>query len=128
MTIDWDKPLECEHGEIYYAHPIPKSNSTTPYYWVVMDCSLDGLQGASWTVMGDGTPIDPWMPRVYNAKRKPKEGEWWLVQSISGKVTAMFYKGGIKPWNSAENEFCEGCKYKEFAPIEPLIKDPSFKE
>lgn len=123
MTIDWDKKLECEYGEIHYASPVAKSNSMIEkHYWVVLDCSLDGLQGASWTVKQEGTPIDPWMPRVYNTKRKPKKGEYWVCKDIDEMERVLYCDGYMYLDGPELNE-----AYLEVTPLYPLIKDPSFE-
>lgn len=118
MTIDWNEPLTCEHGEIAHVIRAPTpSDARGAFYWVVKKSDIDALQGASWTVREDGTPIDSWMPRVYNAKRKPKEGETWMFECspIGGasRLKAIHLSEGVSVGRV--------CK-----PLYPLIKDPDF--
>ena len=111
MNIDWDKKLECERG-----------SADCIGIWcgrIYVRCG-----DTKWLVDSEtGEPSDPWMPRVYNAKRKPKEGEVWMCYKE--------YRGFQLPFKLTPNGWeTVGCTYDtdELTPLYPLIKDPSFEE
>lgn len=121
MTIDWDKPLECEHGEVKYLLAAEKHHGRT-IHWVGMGSSkISGLLSAHWHVYEDGTPIDGWMPRVYNAKRKPKEGEWWMCRTVGDAERPLIKSESV--WVSSIGNWY---KVVNVEPLYPLIKDPDF--
>jgi len=90
LVIDWDKPLECEHG---------------PVMIIRRECdesinirTMDGL--ITWWVDLDGNDLskDKWMPKVYNAKRKPKKGElWWCKWELQvGNEEFKWFKEPVR--------------------------------
>lgn len=115
MTIDWDKPLQCEiNGE---EKRVMLTNRSLDLCDVVCD-------GAIWSVRkATGEPVPSWMPRVYNAKRKPKEGEWWVCNIGVAREKVLLRRK--ETWAEQTKE---GLYYspRNVEPLYPLIKDPDF--
>lgn len=79
--INWDKPLECEYGDVEY-----ESTNERNTKWV----RLDNIE---WAVRFDGTPTVHWMPRVYNKKPEPKAGEYWLIKDVNNHERVAYFDG-----------------------------------
>lgn len=114
MTIDWDKPLECEkYGLIKY------TGEFCGLYRKVSTISNYKIDEITWWAHFETGESTIGMGDVYNAKRKPKAGEWWMHDSnrVNYFSGAMFLTGpdGV-PINANSK------------PLYPLIKDPSFSE
>lgn len=92
--IDWDKPLECEHGLVVKQKKLLSS-------YMEVSC-----ENSTWVVDDKtGAPLDSWMPKVYNAKRKPKEGEWWKVFV---NCEMVLWYDGADWWTSPDTNRREG--------------------
>ena len=68
--IDFDKPLEAilPSGECFAVEVTE----------IHAECAVIKYQSVLWEVYPDGDSVVDWMPKVYNAKRKPKKNEiWW---------------------------------------------------
>lgn len=113
MTIDWNKPLECEiSGE-------EKKVVLTNLGAELCNVACDGVV---WTAhKATGEPVPSWMPRVYNAKRKPKEGEWWMCRTVGDAERPLIKSESV--WVSSIGNWY---KVVNVEPLYPLIKDPDF--
>lgn len=121
--LDLDKPLECEvNGEVI---PVDAKGLSRGCLWVSTKS-----KDTQWMIcIKTGISVDGFMPRVRNAKRKPKEGEWWMCRHLedSGNVIPVerplfLSKMG---WRSS-NINIDG--EDDFKPLYPMIRDPSYKE
>lgn len=84
MSIDWDKPLECERGTVMV---IRREEDET-----LNVRTMDGL--VSWWANGEtGEPLDGWMPRVYNKKPEPKANEYWLIKDVHDHERVVYFDG-----------------------------------
>lgn len=130
MTIDWDKPLRIK-GHDEQEHDVRVRNTGVRMLQEggtvnrVLICHIEGWE-FKWVTSQTGEDRLGIMPRVYNAKRRPAEGEWWMCREKVGAVlTERPYCLRNGRWRvSSMGLACFPIDSVE--PLYPLIKDPDF--
>lgn len=93
MSIDWDKPLlvKSKYGDEWRVTRRKTgsiSRDMAGKVLRIMNFTSNGFD-SEWVVDEEGYDTNGLMPRVYNKKPEPKEGEWWMTYANK----PMFFDG-----------------------------------
>lgn len=125
MTIDWEKPLRIK-GHDGQEHEVRVRDTGVRLLQGdgtvnrILTCNIDGWK-FKWVASHKGEDRLGIMPRVYNAKRKPKEGEWWMCRTVGDAERPLIKSESV--WVSSIGNWY---KVVNVEPLYPLIKDPDF--